>query len=135
MKDNGLEVNQDWILEGDYGEKSGYDSFMKLYHEKNLPDFILAVTYPVAIGIYLAAKDVGMKIPDDIDVICFGDAHVQELLSPPLSCINQPTDKLAEKSMDLLLENISRPDDFEYKHIVIDTDLILRGTCIRRNIE
>ncbi len=133
MKDHGLEINNDWIIEGDFGEKSGYDSFMKLYHEKNLPDFILAVTYPVAIGIYMAAKEVGMKIPNDIDLICFGNSHVQELLSPPLSCVDQPPHELAKKSMDLLIENISKNENFKYQRVVIDTELILRGTCIKYN--
>ena len=133
MNDHGIEINNDWIIEGDFGEKSGYDSFMKLYNDKNLPDLIIAVTYPTAIGIYIAAKEVGMKIPDDIDIICFGNSHVQELLSPPLSCINQPTEKLAEKSIDVLLENISNIDSTNYRHIVIDTELILRNTCIKCN--
>lgn len=133
MNDHGIEIHNDWIIEGDFGEKSGYDSFMKLYHEKNLPDLILAVTYPVAIGVYMAAKEIGMRIPEDIDLICFGNSHVQEFLSPPLSCINQPTEELARKSVDLLVENITKIDGFDYKHIVIDTDLILRGTCIKCN--
>jgi LacI family transcriptional regulator len=133
MNDNGLEVNHDWIVEGDFGEKSGYDSFIKLYHEKNLPDLILAVTYPVAIGIYTAAKEVGMKIPDDIDLICFGNSPVQNFLSPPLSCVNQPTEEIATRSMELLLENIDNIDNFVHKNIIIDTELILRGTCIKCN--
>lgn len=133
MKDNDVAINPDWILEGDYVEKSGYDFFMKLYHEKNLPDLILAVTYPVALGIYMAAQEVGMKIPDDIDLICFGNSHVQNFLSPPLSCINQPTEQLAAKSVDLLLDNIANSENFEYRHLIIDTDLILRRTCIKFN--
>lgn len=63
MNDHKIPIKNDWIVEGDYSEKSGYDAFMKLYHEKNLPDLILAVTYPVAIGIYSAVKEVGLKIP------------------------------------------------------------------------
>lgn len=133
MLDNGLEINPEWILEGDFGEKSGYDFFMKLFHEKNLPDFILAVTYPVAIGIYTAAKEVGINIPDDIDLICFGNSPLQNLLSPPLSCVNQPTEQLAAKSLNLLIENINSPDTFVSKHVVIETDLILRSTAIKFN--
>lgn len=133
MDDHGLEINYDWIIEGDFGEKSGYDSFMKLYREKNLPDLILAVSYPVAIGIFMAAQEVGMKIPNDIDLICFGNSQEQNFLSPPLSCVNQPTQQIAQKSMDLLIENINAIDNFEYKHISIDTDLVLRGTCIKYN--
>jgi len=106
---------------------------MKLYKENNMPDLILAVTFPVAIGIYTAAKEVGMKIPDDIDIICFGNSPVQEFFSPPLSCINQPTDRLAKKSVDLLLDNIDNSEKFNYQQIVVDTELILRGTCIKYN--
>jgi LacI family transcriptional regulator len=133
MKDHDLEVNPAWAIEGDFDELSGYNSFMKLYREKNLPDFILAVTFPVAIGIYTAAREVGMKIPDDIDVICFGNSEVQNFLSPPLSCVNQPTEQLAEKSMDVLVENINNIDNYNSKKIIIDTELILRGTCIKYN--
>jgi LacI family transcriptional regulator len=133
MNEHGLEINNEWIIEGDFGERSGYESFMKLYHKNNLPDLILAVTYPVALGIYLAAKEVGLKIPDDIDVICFGNSPVQNFLSPPLSCINQPTDTLATKSLEVLLENISDAENYSPKQIVIETELILRGTCIKCN--
>lgn len=133
MNDNKIPINNDWIVEGDYSEKSGYDVFMKLYHEKNLPDLILAVTYPVAIGIYSAAKEVGLKIPDDIDLICFGNSEVQNFLSPPLSCVNQSTELLAEKSIELLLQNIDNVDNFKCKNLVIDTDMIFRGTCIKYN--
>lgn len=133
LNDFNLEIKNDWIIEGDYEEKHGYDSFIKLYKEKNLPELILAVTFPVAIGIYSAAKKVGMKIPEDIDLICFGNSPVQEFLSPPLSCINQPTDLLAKRSLDLLIENIESPEKYEYKNIVIDTELILRGTCVKYN--
>ena len=106
---------------------------MKLYREKNLPDLILAVTYPAAIGIYMAAKEVGINIPNDIDLICFGNSQEQSFLSPPLSCVNQPTKQLAAKSMEVLIENIIKKDKFSCKQIVIDTDLILRGTCIKCN--
>ena len=133
MNDYGLEINKDWTIEGDFGEKSGYDSFMKLYHEKNLPDLILAVTYPTAIGIYMAAKEVGMNIPNDIDLICFGNSQEQNFLSPPLSCVNQTTELLAAKSMEILIENIIKKDKFVHKQLVVDTDLILRGTCIKCN--
>ncbi|PKL81920.1 MAG: LacI family transcriptional regulator [Ignavibacteriae bacterium HGW-Ignavibacteriae-3] len=133
MNDNGLEINPEWILEGDFGEKSGYDYFMKLFHNKNLPDFILAVTYPVAIGIYTAAKEVGLRIPEDIDLICFGNSPLQNLLSPPLSCVNQPTEEMAAKSLNLLIENINASETFESKHLVIDTDLILRSTAVKYN--
>jgi LacI family transcriptional regulator len=133
LMQNGIEVNESWIIEGDFGERSGYNSFMKLYRDNNLPELIFTVTYPVALGVYMAAREVGVRIPEDIDIICFGNSEVQQFLFPPLSCVNQHTEQLAAKSMEVLLENIEKRDEFEPKHVVIETDLVLRGTCIKYN--
>ncbi|MCB0746387.1 MAG: LacI family DNA-binding transcriptional regulator [Ignavibacteriae bacterium] len=133
MKKHNLPVNQEWVFHGGFGEKYGYDSFMKLYKENNLPDLIFTVTYPVALGIYMAASEVNMKIPEDIDVICFGDAKVQKFLSPPLSCVTQPTNLISERSMEVLLNKIKNPEDKKSQNIEIPTELMLRGTCISYN--
>jgi len=133
MNHYGVEINSDWIIEGGFGEKYGYDAFMKLYNQKNLPDLFFTVTYPVALGVYIAAAEVGLKIPDDIDVICFGNAEVQNFLSPPLSCVDQPTKLLSENAMNLLMKSIQDPDSQQTQNIIIDTQLILRGTCISCN--
>lgn len=131
MEKNNLEINPSWVLEGGFSDRNGYNSFMKLYQEKNLPDLIFAVTYPVAFGIYTAAAEVGMKIPNDIDVICFGNANAHKFLSPPLSCVDQPTSLISKNAIDILVENISLADDFKTKNIVIETNLVLRGTCVK----
>ncbi|MBU0560487.1 MAG: LacI family transcriptional regulator [Bacteroidetes bacterium] len=133
MKKHNIPINKSWVFRGGFGESYGYDSFMKLYKENNLPDLIFTVTYPVALGVYMAAREVNLRIPEDIDIICFGNAKVQNFLSPPLSCVNQPTEQLAAKSMEILLENINNMDEFECKEMSISTDLILRGTCIKFN--
>lgn len=133
MKKYNIPINPDWVCHGGFGEQSGYDAFMKLYHENNLPDVIFTVTYPVALGIYMAASEVNMRIPEDIDVICFGNAKVQKFLSPPLSCVDQPTDSIAEKAMNILFDRINNPDDKSKHSVEIPTELVLRGTCIGYN--
>ncbi|HOI28336.1 MAG TPA: LacI family DNA-binding transcriptional regulator [Melioribacteraceae bacterium] len=132
MNKYNLEINPEWIIEGGFGEKYGYDAFMKLFKENNLPDLFFTVTYPVALGVYIAAAEVGLKIPDDIDVLCFGNAEVQNFLSPPLSCIDQSTKQLSESAMDIIMKSIKDPET-ETKNIIIDTELVLRGTCISYN--
>ncbi len=129
MNKYNIPINPDWICHGGFGEKAGYDSFIKLYQKNSLPDVIFTVTYPVALGIYMAASELGLKIPDDIDVICFGNAKVMKFFAPPLSCVDQPTELIAEKSMKLLLNKINNPDDKSVNEVEIPTDLVLRGTC------
>ena len=84
---------------------------MKLYNENNLPELIFTVTYPVALGIYKAVNELGIKIPDDIDIICFGDAEEQKYLSPPLSCIKQPTNLIAKNAMEIMLKKLNESEN------------------------
>jgi LacI family transcriptional regulator len=133
MENYNIEVNKSWVLEGGFGEKYGYENFLKLYSQKNLPDLIFAVTYPVALGVYMAASEVGVKIPEDVDVICFGNANIQKFLSPPLSCINQPTELISKNAMEMIFQNIENKEEYISQHKIVDTDLILRGTCTRFN--
>ncbi|MGD8778466.1 MAG: LacI family DNA-binding transcriptional regulator [Ignavibacteria bacterium] len=129
MNDYGIPIEPDWLLRGGFGETYGYNAFMDLYKRNRLPDLIFAVTYPVALGVYSAANQLNLRIPEDIDLICFGNAKVQKFFSPPMSCVDQPTDQLAKESMNILLNNIFNSETSEPKQIVLDSNLILRGTC------
>jgi LacI family transcriptional regulator len=80
----------------------------------------------------MAASEVNMNIPGDIDVICFGDAKVQKFLSPPLSCVTQPTDLIAQKSLDILFHKIENHEDKTSQSFKIPTELLLRGTCVSK---
>lgn len=133
LKKYDIPVNPAWIFKGGFGEDYGYQSFMKLYKEKNLPDLIFTVTYPVALGVYKAVNQLGLKIPQDIDLICFGDSNVQQYLTPPLSCVNQPTSLIAENAMKIILSTIADPNQTKIRTIQIPTELILRGTCINKS--
>ena len=118
------------MIQGGFGRDDGYNGFMQLHRTGDLPEFIFAVTYPVALGVYEAAKVLGVKIPGDIDIMCFGDSDVSRFITPSLSCVNQPTKELGEKAVDLLLEIIANPEASADQHVTVPTELILRETCV-----
>ena len=129
MQHHGIPVNSDWVLEGGFGEDFGYDAFMRLHKARNLPDLLFTVTYPVAVGVYTAAREVGVRIPQDLDLICFGNAKMQDFLSPRLSCVDQNTTAISKSTMDLLFETILQHDETAPRTITIPTDIVLRETC------
>lgn len=131
MKLYDLQINPDWVVFGGFGEDSGYDGFMKFYRSGNMPEFIFAITTPVAFGIYDAASEVGLKIPDDIDLICFGNSSLGGFINPKLSYVNQPTDILGKTAVEFTLEHIREYEDFVPKRIQIPTNLVLRETCVK----
>lgn len=132
LREHDIPIRQEWVVFGGFGKDDGYKGFMHLYNSGNLPEFLFAVTYPVALGIYEAAKDLGLHIPDDIDVICFGDSDMNRFISPSLSCVGQPTQELGTKAVQMILEIIRNPDEIREHHVEIPTELILRETCVGR---
>ncbi len=129
LHEHGLALESRWVYNGGFGKSVGYDGFMALYEKGDLPEFIFAMTYPIALGIYEAVKQVGLRIPEDIDLICFGDSDVNNIISPALSCVVQPSYELGAKAVDFMLKTISGADGAPEQRIVLPTELQLRETC------
>ncbi|MCF8259810.1 MAG: LacI family transcriptional regulator [Melioribacteraceae bacterium] len=133
MDDAKIPINPNWVKFGGFSEDDGFKTFSKLVETGNLPDAILAATYPIALGVYMAAKERKIKIPNDIDIICFGDANIQRFLEPALSCIQQPTKIIAEKSMEILFDLITNPKQEKFTSEIVPTKLIIRETASKCN--
>lgn len=129
LQEKGIDVPADYIVKGGFGESDGYNGFMKLFKGNNLPQAIFAVTYPVALGVLAAAENVGLEIPNDLDLICFGGSEYNRFIKPSLSFIDQPTDEIGRAATELLLDEIKHPEK-DAKEIIVPTKLIKCETCI-----
>lgn len=129
MKDNDLEIRESWIVKSGFAEEDGYKGFMKLFRSGELPEVIFAVTYPVALGVILAAQEAGISIPDDIQVLSFGGSIYNRFVAPSISYIDQPSEDIGRKATELLLHEIKNPEIREEQHIIIPTDLVICDTC------
>ena len=55
-------------------------------------------------GIYLAARDLGLRIPDDVSVVGFDDLPFAKVFSPPLTTIAIDPEELGGRAFELLAE-------------------------------
>jgi LacI family transcriptional regulator len=134
MKKHNLPIRPEWVVFGGFGENDGYEGFKKICAADERPEFVLAATYPVALGIYRAAAELGLNIPSDIDIICFGKSISNRFLSPSMTYVEQPTEEIGRKAVEITLENIRKGDQFESKQIVLPTTLVMGETC-RKKVE
>jgi LacI family transcriptional regulator len=134
MKAHGVPVEKRWIIPGGFSKETGYDAVLKLHAERQLPELIFAMTYPVALGVYEAVKELGLSIPQDVDVICFGDSDVSRVISPALSCVRQPSYELGSKAVEMMLNILAHPELTHEQHLVLPADLIVRETCTGKNV-
>jgi LacI family transcriptional regulator len=123
-----LPVKQEWIVHGGFGKEDGYRGMMQLHQLGSLPEFIFAATYPVALGVIEAAKVLGIRVPDDVDIICFGESDMIDFIQPSLSCVVQNTHELGATAVKTMFDIIEHSDESPERHVVIPTQLVLRET-------
>jgi len=128
-----IHLDKNNVIFGGFGEEDGYKAFMEL-NEKDLPEIIFTVTFPVAIGVYNAVKEVGLSIPHDIDLIAFGQSSINRFLKPKLSYVDLRTNDIGAKAFQLIMEYIREGHNFKPKKIKIETNIVMNETCINKSI-
>jgi len=107
LKNNSIPVRDEWIIEGGFELEDGYKSFMKLIAQPELPEIIFAVNDRVALGVYKAAKESGIRIPQDIRVMGYGFIETTNHFNPPLAVINQDPRKMGQVAVKRLIDEIN----------------------------
>jgi len=132
LERKGIEINPEWIIEGGFEIKDGYDAFTKLYNANNLPEIIFTVNDRVALGVYKAAGETGLKIPDDIGVVAFGFKDTAESFSPSLTIINQNPRKIGSASIAVLINIINNPEIEVKQNVIIEEEFIWNNSIIKK---
>jgi LacI family xylobiose transport system transcriptional regulator len=90
------------------------------------PTAIFAGNDVQAMGVYDAAADHGLRIPDDLSVIGFDDLEIAELADPPLTTVRQPLREMAALALEIALD--AGPFHGAGTRIDLATTLVLRGS-------
>lgn len=106
LGENGINERKEWIIEGGFEIKDGYNAFKKLYSTGNLPEIILTVNDRVALGAYEAIFSAGLRIPDDIGIVGYGFSENARYFNPSLSIINQNPRIMGRRAVNMLIEEI-----------------------------
>jgi len=124
-----IPVNNDKIIESGFGEEAGYRSFMEIYQANALPEVIFTVSDSVACGVYRAAREVGLVIGKDFGIIGFTDINVASILSPALTTVHEPAERMGTEAAKLLISQIENSEPFEKQKIVLPAELAVRESC------
>ncbi|MEH7176860.1 LacI family DNA-binding transcriptional regulator [Neobacillus vireti] len=125
LKEAAIPFNQDLILAADYQMDGGYLAAKTLLAEKDITA-IFAFNDLMAFGVYQAAEEKGLTIPNDLSVVGFDNIKYNQLLHPKLTTIEQSVYEMGEISAKILLEQITQGGDVKNKTLYLEPTLILR---------
>lgn len=130
MQSAGIEINEDYVLNGMFSEEGGYACTCKLMHMKEPPTAIITANNVMTMGTFKALVDNFIQIPKDVSLVGFDDFPMAAYLSPPLTVINRPTWEMGQIAAEILLERIENKNaDHPMKEMVLPTNLLIRESC------
>lgn len=83
-----------------------------------------------AIGALKAAKELGLRVPEDVSIIGFDNTILASVTSPPLTTVAQPIEELGHRAVDLLIEEL-KDERKEPQKIVLKPELVIRDSAGR----
>jgi LacI family transcriptional regulator len=123
-----IPIKSEWILNGDFTEKGGYDSCLRLFEKSKLPTAIFCAGDMMAIGAIRALTENGIRVPEDMSVIGFDDVALLRFVKPGLTTIHQNKDLLGRRAASELLKMMKDPNYFPMTSSLVETTLIIRDT-------
>lgn len=84
-----------------------------------------------AFGVYRAAKNLGLSVPEDISVVGYDDNPTNDFTAPPLTSIHQPKDLLTHVCMEFALKCLKN-EDLELQTWRLEPVLASRGSVSKK---
>ncbi|RMF51078.1 MAG: LacI family transcriptional regulator [Anaerolineae bacterium] len=125
----GLPFREEYALHGPHGRENARKMGRTLLSLEEPPTAVFAASDTQAIGVMEAAREMGLRVPDDLSVIGYGDLRDAEYLN--LSTIHQPLFESGLEAVNLLLELIEDPPESP-RVMELPIHLVERATTARK---
>lgn len=100
-----------------------------LFSGSDHPDAVIALSDMFAVSAMRAITSQGLKIPQDVALVGFDNEDYSSCLTPSLTSLEQPKNRMGFVSCELLVEKILEPD-VPIKHITFSAELIIRESTM-----
>lgn len=110
-REQGLEVDETLVSWLRPGEQAGCQRVREVW-EQAPGSFHGAICFcdTLALGVYRAARELGLSVPEDISVVGYDDNPTNDFTAPPLTSIHQPKDQLTQYCLEFALKILRKTD-------------------------
>jgi LacI family transcriptional regulator len=128
LKEAGIEVRPERMLESDFTSTGGYSAAAILL-EGNPPSAIFAGNDMIGIGVLRAAAERNVRVPSELSVIGFDDIQMSRYVYPALTTVGQSILQLGEMAAEVLLRRIATPNLGTDQRIVTPSIVLRESTA------
>lgn len=127
LKENGLEINEDYIVDSGYSYDAGIEGAKKLLALNERPTAIFTASDELALGAVHAAQDTGLNIPEDIEIVGFNNTRLAQMVRPTLTTVVQPIYDIGAVGMRLLTKYMNK-EEVEEDTVILPHRIVERDS-------
>jgi DNA-binding LacI/PurR family transcriptional regulator len=128
LKENGIKPCSALMVECGFDERQGYAATQQVLRLRRPPTAIFVSHDIAAIGAFKAIKAAGLRVPEDIAVVGYGDSGVAATLQPPLTTVRLPIYDMALTATRMLVELVEGREPAP-RQVVMPVTLVVRESC------
>lgn len=121
----GVSFDPALVRHGDFQHEGGFTRGGELLALASPPTAVFAGSDQQAFGVYEAARQRGLRVPQDLSVVGFDDLPVARWVSPPLTTVRQPLAEMGQAAAQMLGELVAGAS-LRSSRVELSTELVVR---------
>ncbi|MFJ9562242.1 LacI family DNA-binding transcriptional regulator [Streptomyces fuscichromogenes] len=121
-----IAIDEALVVSGDYSRASGEAGAERLLAQAPDLDAVFVASDLMAQGVLAVLQRAGKRVPDDIAVGGFDDSPAATAVTPALTTIRQPWDRISTEMVRVLLAQIGGEDPAA---VILPTELVVRDSA------
>lgn len=127
MRTAGLDVDLRTIRHGPFSYEQGLEAGGAVLDAATRPTAIFAGCDAIAMGVFEAARERGVRIPDELSVVGFDDTVLAHSSTPRLTTVRQPLAQMGAVAMRMI-NQLNAGDEPESHQVELATQLVVRDS-------
>ncbi|CDF59070.1 LacI family DNA-binding transcriptional regulator [Thermobrachium celere] len=106
LKKYNIDIDESIITSSEFVQEGGYEGMKKILKSPKPPTAIITTDDLMAFGAIKAAKDMGVKIPQDISIMSFNNIPLSEFATPPLTSVEINAYTLGYEAAKIVIDKL-----------------------------
>ena len=128
LRASDMDINEDYIIHGDFLREGGQEAVKALLRRTIPPTALLVTDDLMAVGVVNTLTEMQIEIPTEVSIVSFNNALFAEMSRPPLTSIDINIKELGYQAASNLIQLLKNEND-PVKRIIIPHTLVIRQSC------
>lgn len=106
LSDRGILYDDQLVISQQNDFATGYLGFESLMQLADKPTAVFTTNHNITMGFLTAAREQGLRIPEDVDIFGFDCVEICSMLRPPIPVIHQPETEIGALAANYLIQRL-----------------------------